>query len=391
MAFALKTACPTVAAKASRKTAVVCRAGKYDEELVKTAKTIATPGRGILAMDESNATCGKRLDSIGVENTEDNRRAYRELLLSAPGLGKYVSGAILFEETLFQNTKSGKSMVAVLNEQGIAPGIKVDEGLVPLEGGLEGETWTKGLENLAAAAREYKAQGAEFAKWRATIKVQQGGPSDKAIERNAEDLASYAAICQVSGLVPIVEPEILIDGHHDIGRFQAVTERVIAETFTHMWRKGVHLEGALLKPQMVIPGADYAGGKATPEEVAHHTVTALRRVVPPALPGILFLSGGQSEEEATLNLNAINVAARQMGRAPWSLSFSYGRALQHSVLKTWAANQAAVADAQAMALALAEANSRAALGNYSGPHPTTASTESLRENFRGWSGAAPAH
>uniref|UniRef100_A0A7S0WS82 fructose-bisphosphate aldolase n=1 Tax=Chlamydomonas leiostraca TaxID=1034604 RepID=A0A7S0WS82_9CHLO len=282
-------------------------------------------------------------------------------------------------------------MVAVLNEQGIAPGIKVDEGLVPLEGGLEGETWTKGLENLAAAAREYKAQGAEFAKWRATIKVQQGGPSDKAIERNAEDLASYAAICQVSGLVPIVEPEILIDGHHDIGRFQAVTERVIAETFTHMWRKGVHLEGALLKPQMVIPGADYAGGKATPEEVAHHTVTALRRVVPPALPGILFLSGGQSEEEATLNLNAINVAARQMGRAPWSLSFSYGRALQHSVLKTWAANQAAVADAQAMALALAEANSRAALGNYSGPHPTTASTESLRENFRGWSGAAPAH
>mmetsp|Transcript_12968 Transcript_12968/g.22897 ORF Transcript_12968/g.22897 Transcript_12968/m.22897 type:complete len:358 (-) Transcript_12968:780-1853(-) len=351
-------------------------------DLAEVATRIAS--RGVLAADESTQTVGKRLEKVGLENTEENRRAYREVYMTCPGFGEHVSGIILYKETLTQKTGAGKSFVECLREQNIAAGIKVDEGLQPLAGGLEGETWTKGLDTLADAAKEYAQAGAQFAKWRATIKIQEGGPSEGAILRNAEDLATYAAISQAAGLVPIVEPEILIDGVHDIARFQQVTERVIAETVTQMWRKGVLLEGSLLKPQMVLPGADHSGPKPSSAEVALRTVTALRRVVPAAIPGILFLSGGQSEEEATINLDAINTTAASLGRCPWRLSFSFGRALQHSVLKLWADDPTQIDRAQVMALALAQANSQASMGAYQGPHPSGASTDTLRETFRGW-------
>mmetsp|Transcript_31136 Transcript_31136/g.69204 ORF Transcript_31136/g.69204 Transcript_31136/m.69204 type:complete len:363 (+) Transcript_31136:59-1147(+) len=360
-----------------------------DADLAAVASYLAAPGKGILAADESTGTIGKRLEKFGLENTEEHRRSYREVYATAP-LGDYISGVILFKETLYQSTAAGKPFVDCFKAQGVYPGIKVDEGLQPLDGALEGETWTKGLDTLADSCKKYVEAGAKFAKWRATIKVQAGGPSEAAVSRNADDLAQYAKICQACGLVPIVEPEILIDGDHTIDRFQQVTERVVAATVGRLWHHGVHLEGSLLKPQMVIAGADYKGDKAGAEEIALRSITAFRRTVPAAIPGIMFLSGGQSEEEATLNLHTINTLARQGGRpCPWSLSFSYGRALQHSVLKLWAADQSKVQEAQAVAVALAAANSRASLGRYAGSHPSKAEPGSLYESFRGWSGAKP--
>ncbi|KAF5830624.1 fructose-bisphosphate aldolase class-I-domain-containing protein [Dunaliella salina] len=279
-------------------------------ELQAVAARLATPSKGLLAADESTSTIGKRFEKAGLKNEEEERRAYRELFMTSPGMGQSISGVIMFKETLYQKTADGKPFVECLREQGVEPGIKVDEGLQALESGLEGETWTKGLENLAAAAKEYKAAGATFAKWRAVLRIQPGGPSDAAVLRNAQELAKYAAICQEAGLVPVVEPEVLIDGDHDIVRFREVTERVVAEVVHQMWHKGVFLEGSLLKPQMVIPGTSCPSGKASPQDIAYHTVTAMRRVVPAAMPGIMFLSGGQTEEEATINLNAINLAVR---------------------------------------------------------------------------------
>jgi len=358
MAFALKTGPATMASgRVSRRSTVMVKAaGGYAEELVHTAKTIASPGRGILAMDESNATCGKRLDSIGVENTEDNRRAYRELLLSAPGLGKYISGAILFEETLYQSTSSGKKMVEVLKEQGIVPGIKVDKGLVPLSNS-NNEQWCMGLDGLDKRCAEYYKAGARFAKWRSVVSIP-AGPSTIAVRDCAYGLARYAAIAQNAGLVPIVEPEVLLDGEHDIDRTLEVAEAVWAETFKYLADNKVLFEGILLKPAMVTPGAE-CPNRASPTQVAEYTLRLLRRRVPPAVPGIMFLSGGQSELEATLNLNEMNKSPN-----PWHVSFSYARALQNSVLKTWQGKPENIAKAQEALLKRAKANSDAQLGKY---------------------------
>ncbi|XP_048134949.1 fructose-bisphosphate aldolase 2, chloroplastic-like isoform X2 [Rhodamnia argentea] len=275
----------------------------YADELIKTAKTVASPGRGILAMDESNATCGKRLASIGLENTEANRQAYRTLLVTAPGLGQYVSGAILFEETLYQSTVDGRKMVDVLVEQNIVPGIKVDKGLVPLAGS-NNESWCQGLDGLASRSAAYYQQGARFAKWRTVVSIP-NGPSALAVKEAAWGLARYAAISQDNGLVPIVEPEILLDGEHRIDRTFEVAQKVWAEVFFYLAENNVMFEGILLKPSMVTPGAE-CKDKATPQQVAEYTLKLLHRRIPPAVPGIMFLSGGQSEVEATLNLNAMN-------------------------------------------------------------------------------------
>ncbi|KAF8098550.1 hypothetical protein N665_0264s0051 [Sinapis alba] len=343
----------------NRATSLTVRAASsYADELVKTAKTIASPGRGILAMDESNATCGKRLDSIGLENTEANRQAYRTLLVSAPGLGQYISGAILFEETLYQSTTEGKKMVDVLVEQNIVPGIKVDKGLVPLVGS-NNESWCQGLDGLSSRTAAYYQQGARFAKWRTVVSIP-NGPSALAVKEAAWGLARYAAISQDSGLVPIVEPEILLDGEHDIDRTYEVAEKVWAEVFFYLAQNNVMFEGILLKPSMVTPGAE-SKDRATPEQVASYTLKLLRNRIPPAVPGIMFLSGGQSELEATLNLNAMNQAPN-----PWHVSFSYARALQNTCLKTWGGRAENVNAAQTTLLTRAKANSLAQLGKYTG-------------------------
>nr|GMC66156.1 fructose-bisphosphate aldolase 1, chloroplastic [Ipomoea batatas] len=342
----------------------------YADELVKTAKTIASPGRGILAMDESNATCGKRLDSIGLENTEANRQAYRTLLVSAPGLGKFISGAILFEETLYQSTVEGKKIVDVLTEQGIVPGIKVDKGLVPLAGS-NNESWCQGLDGLASRSAAYYKQGARFAKWRTVVSIP-NGPTALAVKEAAWGLARYAAISQDNGLVPIVEPEILLDGEHGIDRTFEVAKKVWAEVFFYLAENNVMFEGILLKPSMVTPGAE-CKDRVAPETVAAYTLNLLKSRIPPAVPGImasiqkntqmeiLFLSGGQSEVEATLNLNAMNQSPN-----PWHVSFSYARALQNTCLKTWGGRPENVKAAQDALLLRAQANSLAQLGKYTG-------------------------
>jgi len=351
---------PAVAGRSGRRALKVQAAaynGAYAEELVATANKIASPGKGILAMDESNATCGKRLESIGLENTVENRQAYRELLVSTPGLGQYISGAILFEETLFQDTrKAGTSMVDVLNANGIIPGIKVDKGLFPLANS-NGESWCSGLDGLAQRCADYYKQGARFAKWRSVVSIP-SGPSSIAVRDCAYGLARYAAIAQNAGLVPIVEPEILLDGEHDIDRTLEVAEATWAETFKYLADNNVLFEGILLKPSMVTPGAEHAK-RSSPEEVASYTLKMLRRRVPPAVPGIMFLSGGQSELESTLNLNAMNQSPN-----PWHVSFSYARALQNSVLKTWKGEEGNVQAAQEALLKRAAANSAAQLGKY---------------------------
>lgn len=347
-----------VRATPARRSAAVgpIRASAYSDELVQTAKSIASPGRGILAIDESNATCGKRLASIGLDNTEPNRQAYRQLLLTTPGLGEFISGAILFEETLYQSTTDGKKFVECLRDAKIMPGIKVDKGLVPLPGS-NNESWCQGLDGLASRCAEYYKQGARFAKWRTVVSIP-CGPSALAVKEAAWGLARYAAIAQDNGLVPIVEPEILLDGEHAIERTFEVAEKVWAEVFFYLSQNNVLLEGTLLKPSMVTPGADHRN-KASPDTIAKFTLKMLKRTVPPAVPGIMFLSGGQSEMEATLNLNAMNQSPN-----PWHVSFSYARALQNSVLKTWQGRPENVEAAQKALLARAKANSLAQLGRY---------------------------
>lgn len=347
-----------VRCRSTAPSSLTVRAGSYADELVKTAKTIASPGRGILAMDESNATCGKRLASIGLENTEANRQAYRTLLVTVPGLGNYVSGAILFEETLYQSTTDGKKMVDVLVEQKIVPGIKVDKGLVPLAGSND-ESWCQGLDGLASRTAAYYQQGARFAKWRTVVSIP-NGPSALAVKEAAWGLARYAAISQDNGLVPIVEPEILLDGEHGIERTFEVAQKVWAEVFYYMAENNVMFEGILLKPSMVTPGAE-CKDRATPDQVAEYTLKLLQRRIPPAVPGIMFLSGGQSEVEATQNLNAMNQSTN-----PWHVSFSYARALQNTCLKTWGGRPENVQAAQEALLIRAKANSLAQLGKYTG-------------------------
>jgi fructose-bisphosphate aldolase class I len=345
----------------------------FPEELKATAAYIATPGKGILAADESTGTIGKRLASIGVENVEANRQALRELLFTAPGALEHLSGAILFEETLYQKTADGRPFVEVLKEGGVLPGIKVDKGTVELAG-TEGETTTQGLDGLAQRCQQYYKAGARFAKWRAVLKIGPNEPSPLSILENANGLARYAIICQENGLVPIVEPEILVDGPHSIERCAQATEIVLAAVYKALSDHHVLLEGTLLKPNMVTPGSE--APKSTPEQIAEFTVRALQRTVPPAVPGIMFLSGGQSEEEATRNLNAMNALDT---KKPWTLSFSFGRALQAHTLKTWAGKPENVAAAQAVFLSRCKANSDAVLGKYAGPAAGTgaAAEESL--------------
>jgi len=347
---------------------------KYREELIRNANYIASPGKGILASDESTGTIGNRFQKIKVENVEENRRAYRELLFTAGDYGKYCSGAILYEETLYQKTADGTPFVDVLKKNGVLPGIKVDKGLSVIPG-TNDESTTEGLDGLGKRCADYYKAGARFAKWRAVIKIGNDLPSALAIQMNAEGLACYAAICQANGLVPIVEPEVLMDGEHSLARCAEVTERTLAVVFKALADHNVLLEGALLKPNMVTAGHSSAEYKtSTPQDIAKATVIALQRTVPPALPGVTFLSGGQDEEEATKNLDAIN---KYEGKKPWSLTFSFGRALQASCLDAWRGEKANVGKAQEVFLARAKANSEAQLGKYAGG--ASASSQQLYE------------
>eukprot|EP00621_Florenciella_sp_RCC1693_P013687 CAMPEP_0182533450 /NCGR_PEP_ID=MMETSP1323-20130603/13684_1 /TAXON_ID=236787 /ORGANISM="Florenciella parvula, Strain RCC1693" /LENGTH=389 /DNA_ID=CAMNT_0024743329 /DNA_START=43 /DNA_END=1212 /DNA_ORIENTATION=+ len=333
----------------------------YKDELAKTASTIAAKGKGILACDESTKTVGARLESIGMENTEENRRDWRGLLFTTEGLGEYISGAILFEETLFQTHADGDTQVEKLNKAGIIPGIKVDTGLFPLEGGIKGETVCTGLDGLGARCAKYYERGARFAKWRTALRidVDKGMPSNLAVAEAAWGLARYARICQENGLCPIVEPEILMDGSHPIEVTAEVQERVIAAVYKACHDNGVYLEGSLLKPSMTVAGIDTAA--ESPERVAEYTIQTLERTVPSSVPGITFLSGGLSEEDASIFLNTMNQRER---KGPWSVTFSFSRAMQSSTLKYWGGKPENVEKAQAQLLARARANSEAQHGIY---------------------------
>lgn len=343
------------------------------EELRKTANAIVQSGKGILAADESTGTIGKRFDKIGVQNTEENRRQYRSLLFSSHAtVAESISGVILFEETMYQKGDDGTPLTKLLQDKGIIPGIKVDKGTVELAG-TDGETTTQGLDGLGDRCAKYYRDGARFAKWRSVLKISKHTPTYLAMLENANVLARYASICQQNGLVPIVEPEVLPDGDHDLETAQRVTEEVLAFVYKALADHHVYLEGTLLKPNMVTAGQSCTK-KYTPQQIAEATVTALRRTVPAAVPGIVFLSGGQSEEEATVNLNAINQVA--MIR-PWALSFSFGRALQASVLKAWSGNKANVKAAQDEFLNRAKANGLATKGQYQGNVHGAAGDQSL--------------
>lgn len=343
---------------------------QFTAELVQTARAIAVPGKGILAADESTGTIGKRLGSIGVENNLENRINYRSLLFTTKGLGKYISGAICFEETLLgQSNVEGKSMVDLLKAENIIPGIKVDKGAQPLYG-TDGETVTQGITSLAQRCKQYYEAGARFAKWRAILHISDSGsPSQLAIDQNATTLARYAAICQSQGLVPIVEPEVLMDGTHNLELAAIVTERVQAAVVKAMSDHHVILEGALLKPNMVRQGSE-CKEICTAENIAQATVRVLQHTIPPALPGVLFLSGGMSEEFATQCLNKMN--SMNLGARPWSLSFSFGRALQQSCLKAWQGKAENVEAAQKELLLRAKCNAFATLGKYKGEGTTSA-------------------
>ncbi len=328
-------------------------------ELKVIAQSIVADSKGILAADESTGTIKKRFDSIGVESTEENRRAYRNLLFTTPGFEHSIGGVILFDETIRQRADDGTPFAELLTAKGVVPGIKVDTGAKPLAG-APGETVTEGLDGLRERLAEYHAMGARFAKWRATISIGPGMPSRYAIRANAHALARYAALSQEAGLVPIVEPEVLMDTDHSIDACHEATSRTLQAVYEELDEQRVDLEGTLLKPNMVIPGkgnTDQAG----PERIAAATVDSFRRHVPTAVPGVVFLSGGQSEVEATANLDAIN---RIEGR-PWPLSFSYGRALQASALKAWGGAAQNVEAAQAAFLHRARCNAAAAGGRYS--------------------------
>ncbi|SEB21196.1 class I fructose-bisphosphate aldolase [Paraburkholderia sartisoli] len=326
-------------------------------ELQSTVDAMVQPGKGLLAADESGPTIAKRFKTIGVESNEEYRRAWRDLLLSTSGLGEYISGVILYEETLGQCSSKGTPLPELAASQGIVPGIKVDLGKIPLAH-APGDEITQGLDGLAQRLAGYRKQGARFAKWRAVYNISPTRPGRLAIEANADALASYAAICQEAGIVPIVEPEVLMDGDHTIARSFEVTEAVLHEVFHALHRHAVVLEHMLLKPGMVIAGSN--AGKASVEDVARQTVQVLKRTVPAAVPGVVFLSGGQTPEQATAHLDAMN----RLAALPWNLSFSYGRALQEPPLQAWKGLAANVAVAQKALLKRARLNSEACLGRY---------------------------
>lgn len=328
-------------------------------DLNKVAVAMTAAGKGILAADESTGTIKKRFDAINTENTEDNRRDYRELMFrTTEAMKNYVSGVILYDETIWQKAKDGTPLVKIIEQSGAIPGIKVDEGTKPLPN-CPGELITAGLDKLPERLPKYYEQGARFAKWRAVIDIGAGIPSYTAIHTNAHALARYAALCQANQIVPIVEPEVLMDGDHDIDRCYEVTEFVLKETFQQLYYQRVPLEGIVLKPNMAVPGKKSAK-KASVAEVAEKTVKMLKACVPGAVPGIAFLSGGQSDEEATAHLDAMN----KIGNLPWNLTFSYGRALQAAPQKAWAGKAANVAAAQAAFTHRARMNSLAALGKW---------------------------
>ena len=324
-----------------------------------TARALVALGKGILAADESGPTIQKRFDSIGVESTEESRRNYREMLFSTEGAAEHVSGVILFDETLRQSARDGRRLVDVIREQGMIPGIKVDRGAKPLAGS-HGEKVTEGLDGLAQRLAEYGELGARFAKWRAVITIGSGIPTRACIQANAHALARYAALCQAAGLVPIVEPEVLMDGDHSIDRTEEVTGETLQAVFSELYDQAVALEEMLLKPNMVMSGYDCTV-QATVEEVAEATVRCFRRHVPAAVPGIVFLSGGQSDERASAHLSAMN---RLAARVPWQLSFSFGRALQAPALAAWGGEQAAEPAGQAAYLHRARMNGAARSGAY---------------------------
>jgi fructose-bisphosphate aldolase class I len=326
--------------------------------LNEVARAIVAPGKGILAADESSGTIKKRFDSIGVESTEDNRRDYREMLFRAD-VADQISGVILYDETIRQQATDGTPLLQVLDRQGVIPGIKVDTGAKPLALAAEGETVTEGLDGLRERLAQYKDLGAKFAKWRATYTITDTLPSLYAIDVNAHALARYAALCQEAGLVPIVEPEVLMDGTHTIERARDVTASVLHAVFHALFEQRCALEGLLLKPNMVLPGYD-GPHRVSDEVIAAMTVRCFRRVVPAAVPGIVFLSGGQSDEQATARLNAMN----KLGPHPWELSFSYGRALQAPALKAWKGEASNLPAAQAAYAHRARMNSAARAGAY---------------------------
>lgn len=328
-------------------------------DLVSIAEAMVAEGKGILAIDESSGTIAKRFKSVNVESTEENRRAYREMLLTGAGLGKHISGAILYDETIRQSTREGVPFVQVMEKAGILPGIKVDTGAHPLAG-HPGEKITEGLDGLRERLAEYRSLGARFAKWRAVITIGDNLPTSSCVDANAHALARYAALCQEAGIVPMVEPEVLMDGTHSLDESFEVTEATIRALFRELYEHNVLLEGTILKASMVISGSE-ASNRASVVEVAEATLQCLLNAVPAALAGVVFLSGGQGDEEATAHLNAMN----ELGDFPWPLTFSYGRALQAPALAVWGQNPAAnVAAAQKKLLHRARMNGLAAMGKY---------------------------
>lgn len=328
------------------------------EQLIQTANAMVAPGKGILAIDESFPTNKKRFEALGVEVTEENRRLYRQMLVTAPGISEAVSGYILFDETLRQKTDDGVPFPDVLKAAGILPGIKVDQGTTPL--GLHPEeTVTEGLDGLRGRLEEYKALGAAFTKWRAVYTIADGLPSDACYKANAHALARYAALAQEVGLVPMVEPEILYDGNHSIERCAEVSGKALDALFAELREQGVLLEGVILKTSMVLAGKE-AAVQSTPEAVAEATLAMFKDHVPAEVPGIVFLSGGQSPKQSTENLNAMH----QGQEYPWAISFSYGRGIQNPALEIWAKDMSQVAEAQAALVHRAKANGLAAMGEY---------------------------
>jgi len=331
------------------------------QKLIDTAQAMVADNKGLLAMDESTGTCDKRFAEHDIPQTVEMRRAYRELLITTPGLSESISGAILFDETIRQKTKNGTPFIKVLNEAGIIPGIKVDMGAQALAG-HPSEKVTEGLDGLRERLKEYFEMGARFAKWRAVIGINDDLPSHSALDANAHALARYAALCQEAGLVPIVEPEVLMDGTHSLERCREVSEEALREVFVQLNRQRVLLEGIILKPNMILPGLKCTE-QASVDEVADATIQSLFRTVPAAVPGIAFLSGGQSAELASERLNLMNV--RFKSQMPWQLSFSYGRAIQQPALEIWQGKEANVSAAQSALLHRAECNRMARRGEYS--------------------------